>query len=158
MIEPVKWEQLPIYLNILRESYEETAVAFGMTEENCPYRGRTRLPLAVLEQEWEDGALMFGYLCEGKAVGFLSMQVRGDVLCIQDIAVLPGYQNRGSGGELFAFAVETAKNAGAGKISLGMVYDNLRLRQWYLGLGFTVRELLHFDKVNYVVAVLEREI
>lgn len=37
MIEAIKKEQLPECLNILKQGYENTAVKFGMTEDNCPY-------------------------------------------------------------------------------------------------------------------------
>ena len=154
MIRPIQKEQLPICLDILKKSYEKTAVTFGMTEENCPYRGRTRLPLQVLQEEFENGQ-MYGYLLEDQIIGFLSLQQKDDGLYIQDIAVLPEYQNNGYGSKLFAFAKEAAQNAGCEKISLGMVYDNLPLRDWYQRLGFKPVQLLHFEKVTYTVAIME---
>lgn len=62
MIESIRREQFPICLDILRRSYENTAVTFGMTEENCPYRGRTRRPLQVFEKEYDEGYLMYVYV------------------------------------------------------------------------------------------------
>lgn len=53
MLPPVRIEreQLPDCLAVMAQGYEESAQRFGMTEENCPYRGRTRLPLELLERE-----------------------------------------------------------------------------------------------------------
>ena len=39
MIELIRKEQLPICLDILKKSYENIAVTFGMTEENCVHTG-----------------------------------------------------------------------------------------------------------------------
>ena len=104
MIERIKKEQLPACIDILKMSYENTAVTFRMTEENCPYRGRTRLPLQVLEKEFDDGFIMYGYMYSDQLVGFLSMKLNGKELVIQDIAILPDYQNRGLGTELLLLA------------------------------------------------------
>ncbi len=64
MIEPIQKEQMPECLAVLKQGYEKTAVEFGMTEENCPYRGRTRLPYPAFEKEFDGGCLMFGYICD----------------------------------------------------------------------------------------------
>lgn len=157
MIEPVLKEHLPVCLDIIKKSYEDTAVAFGMTEENCPYRGRTRLPLSVFEKEFNDGYMMYGYTKDGRIIGFLSMQLKEDTLYIQDIAILPSYQHNGYGGELLRFAKETALDAGCPKLSLGMVHDNIPLREWYQGHGFHTVKLLHFEKVDYTVGIMESE-
>ncbi len=158
MIEPIRREHLSTCLDIIKRSYEDTAATFGMTEENCPYRGRTRLPLSVFEKEFNDGCMMYGYTKGGEMIGFLSMQLKEDTLYIQDIAILPAYQHNGYGGELLRFAKETAKSAGYPKLSLGMVHDNVPLREWYLGHGFHTAKLLHFEKVSYAVGIMESEL
>lgn len=158
MIEPVRREHLSTCLDVIKRSYEDTAVTFGMTEENCPYRGRTRLPLSVFEKEFSDGCMMYGYTKGGEMIGFLSMQLKEDTLYIQDIAILPAYQHNGYGGELLRFAKETAKSAGCPKLSLGMVHDNIPLREWYQSHGFHTVKLLHFEKVSYAVGIMETEL
>lgn len=155
MIVSIQKAQLPECLDILRQSYETTAITFGMTEANCPYRGRTRLPLAELEREYDQGACMAGYIHHGQLVGFLSMRTEGAVLEIQDIAVPPRHQGQGYGSALFQFARETAEKSGCVKIRLGMVYDNLPLRGWYESLGFQVAALKKFEKVSYTVGIME---
>ena len=155
MIISIQKDQLPTCLDILKRSYENTAITFGMTEENCPYRGRTRLPLREFEKEFDNGYLMYGYLQDNQMVGFLSMRQKENELDIQDIAVLPEYQNRGYGSELFQFAKELAIKSNCRKISLGMVYDNLPLRKWYQDRGFKVVELINFEKVSYTVGIME---
>ena len=155
MIKPIRREQLPVCLEILKRSYEKTATTFGMTEENCPYRGRTRLPLGVMEKEFDDGYFMYGYVHDDQMVGFLSMQKKENEWDIQDIAVLPEYQDRGYGNELLLFAKEVAAKSNCRKISLGMVHDNIPLRKWYQNRGFEVVKLINFEKVSYTVGIME---
>ncbi len=155
MIKRIEKEQLPICLDIMRKGYEDSAVNFGMTEENCPYRGRTRLPLHILEKEFSDGYLMYSYTHENKIIGFLSVQLKEAEMYIQDIVILPDYQDNGYGNELFLFAKEKAKSLNCKKIMLGMVHDNIPLRQWYSKRGFKTVELINFDTVEYTVGIME---
>lgn len=157
MIRAVKKDELSVCLRVLQESYEASAVNFGMTEENCPYRGRTRLPLSVLEQELESSQ-MYVYVCEEKIVGFLSLQQEDGVLHLSDIALLPEEQGKGLGTKLMEFVHVQAKDAGCTSIRLGMVHDNLRLRSWYESFGFETVKLKKYDKVTYIVGTMEKKL
>ena len=156
MIEPIKKENLPKCLDILRLGYEKTAIQFGMTEENCPYRGRTRLPYHVLEKEYNDGCLMYGYKRNDELVGFLSLKITQQEMYINDIVITPAYQNGGCGTALMQFAIEQAKEKHCNKIILGMVHDNTVLRRWYEKFGFKTINLKKYEKVAYTVATMER--
>lgn len=126
-----------------------------MTEENCPYRGRTCLPLYVFEKEFDNGYLMYGYMLSNQIIGFLSMQIKASEVCIEDIAIVPDYQNKGYGSELFMFAKEIAQNSNCKTISLGMVHDNVPLRKWYEKQGLRTIKLINFEKVSYTVGIME---
>ncbi|HBL84383.1 MAG: hypothetical protein A2Y17_04855 [Clostridiales bacterium GWF2_38_85] len=155
MIIDVSKDLLPNCLDVLKSSYEDSAVAFGMTEENCPYRGRTRLPLKELEKERNNGCIMYAYLLNDKMVAFLSLSVRGEVLCINDIAVMPDYQNQGIGNKLLHFSKSKAKELGCQKIRLGMIDDNTKLKAWYESHGFKTIDLKKYDTVFYTVGTME---
>ena len=155
MIKPIKIEKLQECLNILKQGYEHTAVTFGMTEENCPYRGRTCLPYQVFEDEFKNGYLMYGYICNDEIVGFLSLLVEEEVMNINDIVILPEYQNSGIGSQLMQFAIEKADDLKCSRITLGMVYDNLSLRNWYEKKGFQTIKVIKFQTVNYTVGTME---
>ena len=124
MIKCIDKVQLPECLDVIKRSYEDIAVTFGMTESNCPYRGRNCLPYQVFEKEFDDGHLMYGYFDNDKIVGFLSLQRKEQELYIQDIAIIPEYQNKGYGSELMQFAKEQAEKMSCSKIVLGIVHDN----------------------------------
>ena len=158
MIEPIRREQLNACLNIFKTGYERTAVEFGMTEDNCPYRGRTRLPYQVFEDEYNNGYLMYGYIHDEKIVGFLSLYKDGGIMNISDIVILPEYQNRGIGSRLMEFAEEKARELNCTRIALGMIYDNIPLRKWYEKRGFQTVKLVNFETVRYTVGNMEMEV
>ena len=142
---PISKAELPNCLNIFRQGYETVAVEFGLTEENCPDRGRASLPYHKLLTEFENGTLMFGYFRNNMLIGFLGMKLNEDGICkLSDIIVLPEYRQNGYGKKLLAFCKQKAKELGANKIELGMIDDNKRLRKWYEDNGF-----INIDYKNY---------
>lgn len=155
MIELVKKEHLPGCLAVIKKSYEKSAIDFDMTEENCPYRGRTRLPYSVFEDEFNNGYQMFGYILDKKVVGFLSFKIHEQEMKISDIAVLPEYQNKGIGSSLMQFAKEQAISSSCIKLLLGMVHDNIPLRNWYQRMGFETVKLTKYETVSYSIGKME---
>ena len=92
MIKAIVRRDLNVCLEIFHVGYETVATEFGLTDENCPDRGRANLPFEKLVAEFDKGTLMFGYYVENRIVGFLAVKMYGnDVLGIDDIIVLPDY-------------------------------------------------------------------
>ena len=158
MIEPIKKEFLPACLEIMESGYENTAITFGMTEDNCPYRGRTCLPYHIFEDEYNAGYMMYGYVQNEVIVGFLSLRMEKEVMHVNDIVILPAYQNMGFGSALMQFAIEQAIARKCDRIILGMVHDNIPLRKWYEKLGFTTIKIKKYEKLNYQVATMELQL
>lgn len=155
MIERIEREHLQKCLEIMKLGYEKNAVTFGMTDENCPYRGRTHLPYQELEHEYDSGCMMFAYKHDGELVGFLSLLVEDRKMHINDIVLLPNFQRKGFGSALMQFAKEQAKLKNCEKLVLGMVHENITLRKWYEKEGFTTVKLKKYEKVNYTVGKME---
>ena len=156
MIKPITKSDLSNCLDILKTGYEDGAIRFGQTEENCPYRGRTRLPLSELEKQFLEGCQMYGYYYDDKLVGFLSLEFfHDDSMGINDLAILPEYQNNGFGSELIQFSKETAYQHKCVKIRLGMIDDNAKLKKWYEKHGFSTVRLVKYDMVTYMVGKME---
>jgi len=156
LIKPISETDLPDCLEIIHRGYETVAVEFGLTEENCPDRGHASLPYHKLLTAFENGTLMFGYFCNDKLVGFLGIKMYTDEICgIDDIVVLPEYRHNGYGKEILDFCKQTAKELGAGKIRLGMIDDNKRLRKWYEANGFVNVGYKNYEGAPYTVGKME---
>lgn len=57
MIKQITKSDLLSCLEVFHYGYETVAVEFGLTEENCPNRGRANLPFDKLVFEFEKGTL-----------------------------------------------------------------------------------------------------
>ena len=97
MIKPIKEEELFESLEIFHRGYETVAAEFGLTEENCPDRGRASLPYHKLLSEFESGTLMYGYIDGDKLTGFLGKKILEDSCKLEDIIILPEYRKLGYG-------------------------------------------------------------
>ena len=156
MIRQINKTDLYDCLNIFHHGYETVAVEFGLTEENCPDRGRASLPYHKLLIEFENGTLMFGYYLNEKIVGFLGMKMNNVDTCkLDDIIILPEYRQNGYGKELLAFCKQKAKELGAKKVMLGMIDDNKRLRKWYEDNGFINIGYKKYEGTHFTVGKME---
>ncbi len=102
-----------------------------------------------LRSKMEDGSRVF-MLTDGKPVGIVSVK---DSL-IEDLYVLPEYQNRGYGSELLRYAVGRC----GGTPSLWILENNDRARSLYLKAGFREtgnRQVITdgLDEIEFVLGV-----
>jgi len=70
------------------------------------------------------------------------------------LSVLPKYRHLGIGKELMLFAESKADE----KLVLGMIYDNQKLFNWYLTLGYEVDKIKTYRGNDYKVAYMEKTI
>ena len=151
MIREVVKDDLKDCLAVFHRGYETVAVEFGLTEDNCPDRGRASLPFVKLVNEYEQGTMMFCYVLQNEIVGFLGIAHNGEVCNLNDIIVLPEYRGRGIGEELLVFCKKKAAELGAVEICLGMIDDNVRLRKWYEAHGFVTTGYKQYEKAPFLV-------
>ncbi|MDD4796975.1 MAG: GNAT family N-acetyltransferase, partial [Eubacteriales bacterium] len=136
--------------------YETVAIEFGLTEENCPDRGRASLPFDKLVAAFENETMMFGYFSDDIIVGFLGIKLHEGGICkLDDIVILPEYRQLGYGKKLLDFCKVTAKELGASKILLAMIDDNKRLRKWYEENGFINIGYKKYDGAPFTVGRME---
>ena len=155
MIRAVEKEELEQCIQIFHRGYGTVADEFGLTEENSPDRGRAALPCSRLQEEFDEGVLMYGYFLESRLVGFLGIKMAGNVCKLNDIIILPEYRNNGYGTELLDFCRKKAVQSGKKKIILGMIDDNIRLRNWYISNGFVNTGYRKYEGAPYTVGDME---
>lgn len=159
MIKQIIKSDLVSCLEVFHLGYETVAIEFGLTEENCPDRGRANLPFDKLVSEFENGTLMFGYFLEDKIVGFVSIKIDNNGVCkLNDIIILPEYRQKGYGKELLDFCIIKALELGADRITLGMIDDNQKLKNWYVKNGFINIGFKKFEKAPFMVGYMERSL
>ena len=156
LIKSINETDLPDCLNIFHQGYETVAVEFGLTDDNCPDRGRANLPIEKLISDYKNGKMMFGYYLNDKIVGFLGMKMSNDMVCkLDDIIIIPEHRHKGYGTELLIFCKQKAKKLGATKVTLGMIDDNKILRKWYEDNGFCNIGYKKYDGAPFTVGNME---
>ena len=155
MIKRIKEEELFESLEIFHRGYETVAAEFGLTEENCPDRGRASLPYHKLLSEFESGTLMYGYFDGDKLTGFLGMKILEDSCKLEDIIILPEYRKLGYGTCLLDYCKKKALELGVRKVVLGMIDDNIRLRNWYIKNGFVNTGYKKYENAPFTVGYMQ---
>lgn len=155
MIRQIDENILQDCLHVIQNSFMTVAVDFGLTKENCPTNGAF-ITLEKLKNDFVKGQLMFAKYTEEKIAGFMQLLKQDDnTFELEKLAVLPEFRHRGYGKELLAFAKSKASDLGAKKITIGIIEENLRLKNWYEANGFVHRGTKVFPHLPFTVGFME---
>ena len=148
-------KHLPLYAEVIRQSFTTVAAEFGLTTENCP--GHTSfITNERLANEIKEGYYPFGYFTDGRLVGFVSLTEKGGgVYELNHLAVLPEYRRFGYGKALLDFCKEKAMKLGAEKITIGIIEENSILKAWYTANGFIHTGARAFEHLPFTVGFME---
>ena len=148
-------EQLNICLDIIRSSFMTVAEEFGITKNNCPSH-TAFMTIDKLEKQFNDGRPMFLFYQDANPVGYFFLaKCSDDEWELNNLAVLPEYRHLGIGKAMVDYAVAVVKNYGGNKISIGIIEENILLKNWYLKLGFTHISTRKFEHLPFTVGFME---
>jgi GNAT superfamily N-acetyltransferase len=105
------------------------------------------------------GLKLFGLFEDNVQVGFVGLEKKKDkVYSLEKLAVMPEYRHKKYGGELIEFAENYVKNAGGKKLSIGIIYEHIILKQWYEAKGFQQTAVTKFEHLPFTVCFMEKVI
>ena len=158
VIQKVRYEELDTCAALIRESFAAVAEQFHLTPQNCPTNGAF-LERAWLETEWRKGVLMYGLYRDGILAGFMQLEQKGHDVCeLKKLAVRPEYRHLGYGVMLLSFARKSAAELSVKKITIGMIEENVVLKNWYLANGFVHTGTKRFERLPFTVGFMEQSI
>ena len=148
-------EQLNICLEIIHSSFMTVAKEFGLTENNCPSH-TAFITIDKLKKQFADGRPMFLFYQGDIPVGYFSLAKCSDEeWVLNNLAVLPEYRHLGIGKTIVDYAVAMVKSCGGNKISIGIIEENTKLKDWYLKLGFAHISTRKFEHLPFTVGLME---
>lgn len=148
-------EQLNICLDIIHKSFITVADELNLTREACPSH-TAFMPISKLISQFDNDTPMFLYQFNDCFVGYFSLSVNDDSVELNNLAVLPEYRHLGIGKELVDYAITYSKHTiGASKISIGIVEENLILKEWYEKIGFVHIGTKKFKHLPFTVGFME---
>ena len=149
---------LPICLQIIHKSFVTVAEDFNLTKESCP--GHTAfMAFEKLQNSFESGNRLFLYYSGSIPVGFFSLkQIDGETWELDHLAVLPEYRHCGIGKELLDYAGKTVHQQNGKLLKIGIMEENVRLKQWYLQNRFVHTGTKRFEHLPFTVGFMEKKI
>ncbi|SDN94060.1 GNAT family N-acetyltransferase [Acetanaerobacterium elongatum] len=154
-IKAVQDAELDTCANVIRQSFLTVAKDFGLTPENCPSNGAFMKNERLLAEK-EKGNLMYALYADDIIVGFAAIGKLPDgTFTIEKLAVLPEYRHNGYGRVLIDYAKEQIKRLGGTKISIGIIEENIVLKNWYMTNGFKSTGTKVFEHLPFTVGFME---
>ncbi|MDD3364145.1 MAG: GNAT family N-acetyltransferase [Syntrophomonas sp.] len=145
-------------VNIVRDSFITVANEYELTRENA------RTNAAFIEFEdllkmKEKDVHIFGVYKDEIQIGFFTIEKNDNNLYyLNKLAVLPYYRHNGYGGKILDFVFNDVKQAGGGIISIGIINNNLVLKNWYIKHGFAETAIKKYPQLPFEVCLMEKEV
>ena len=156
-IAPLSVEHLPMYADVIRRSFATVAEDFSWTKDNAP----TFTAFIMddrLHSKIKGGYYPYGYFTDGKLSGFFSLTEMDDAVYeLNNLAVLPEYRHLGYGKALLDFCKAKVREFGGNKITIGIVEENIRLKNWYAANGFIHTGTKKFEHQPFTAGFMEWE-
>ena len=145
-------------VNVIRESFITVARQFKLTRENAPTNAAF-IQLKDLLKMKEKDIHLFGVYKDEIQIGFFTIeQTDNDLYYLNKFAVLPDYRHNGYGKQMLDFVSEYVNRAGGGRISIGIINENLVLKNWYLQYGFTETAVKNYPHLPFEVCLMEKSV
>ena len=130
MIRQIERDEIKVCVEVIRKSFETIAQQFNLTKENCPGNA-SFMKAEKLYKQYDEGRLMFAYLDNCIIVGCFSL-IKNDAgsFELNNLAVLVEYRHKGYGREMIIFAIDKVREMGSNKITIGLIEENTKLKNW----------------------------
>lgn len=159
MIRPMKQEEIPVCVALIRRSFLTVAEEFGFTEENAP----RFTAFATTEQRltWHlygEKRPMYVYENEtGEIIGYYSLLMKEDNECeLNNLCVASEYRHGKIGERLLEHAFVQAAAEGCKTMHIGIVEENGKLRKWYEKYGVVHTGTKKFDFFPFTCGYMEK--
>ena len=153
-----KNESLDDSVGVIQKSFRTVAEELNLTTENAPTHP-SLITLEKLEELRQKGLSFYGYFLDDRQVGFVAMEKADDSLYyLEKLSVLPGYRHNGYGRDLVRFVLDTAATGGAKKLSIGIIYEQTVLRDWYKSIGFRESGTRKYEHLPFTVGFMETDL
>ena len=153
-------EDLEPYVRIIKESFLTVAAELGLTEENNP-TNPAFMTLEKLKRSKNERVRYYTLIKREKPVGFMAIeQSQEDITTyyIERLAVLPEYRHKGLGKELMAYAESMIYKHGGRKLSVALIDQNRKLKDWYKNQGFEESGFKEFTHLPFRVCFMAKEL
>ncbi len=150
-------DELRESLKVIKNSFITETEKFGITEQNCPAHP-AYMTFDQLKELKEKGNLMFAMFESQRQVGFVSIRPKEDrEYSLEKLSVLPAHRHKGLGRKLIQFVFDYVREREGNKISLALVNEHSKLKNWYQLFGFRETEVKQYEHLPFKVCFMETD-
>lgn len=147
-------QDVSLLAEIIRDAFSDVAVRFGLNADNCP-KHPSNCTDEWVSRDMQRDVTYFVLEHEGMPAGCVAVErASEDMYYLERLAVLPDFRKKGSGRALVERVFETVRAKGGQKISIGIISDDMDLKNWYCRLGFVEGETKSFPHLPFQVTFL----
>lgn len=157
-IRPLGPADIPQYAPIIRESFATVAQEMGLTRENCP--GHTSfITDEKLRGCYENDYYAFGLYAADSLVGYFALILLDkQTYELSHLCVLPRHRHDGLGRKALDFCRRKVRSLGGKSITIGIIQDSHRLKNWYEAYGFVSQGTKTFPHLPFTVGYMALDI
>lgn len=140
--------------DLIRRSYNDVALRFGLTPDNCP-KHPSNCTTDWVQHDLSRGVTYYILETRGLPVGCAALELaERDLAYLERLSVLPPYRRNGFGRSLAEHVIAAARRRGAGQVGIGIIADQIELQQWYRRIGFVYGETRTFEHLPFTVCLM----
>jgi len=142
---------------VLRESFLTVANEFNFTEKNAPTNAAF-ITSEKLKESINNGVRLFGLYYNKKLIGTIGIEKSKEndqVYYLERLAVLPSYRHSGYGKRLMDLGFKEIKKKNGVRVSIGIINENIRLKEWYNEYGFREVMIKEYNHLPFKVCFME---
>lgn len=146
---------LEIAAQVIRESFATVADDFDLTIDNCPTNGAFT-QAKHLKIDLEKGNQLFGLYLGKKMIGFFELVYNeGNQATLEKVAIIPPERGKKYGEFILDKVREIAKNDHIERIDIGIIKENIRLKEWYQRNGYQIVRSQNFAHLPFEVLYMQ---
>ncbi len=153
-IRPCTRQDIDVLVGTIRGAFRDVAERFGLTKENCP-KHPSNCTADWIEKDMDRGVTYFTLESDGRVAGCVALErVRPGLCNLERLAVLPDQRKRGFGKALVSHVLSEAVKHGCHEVRIGVIADQVELKDWYRRIGFVETESREFAHLPFLVSFM----
>lgn len=145
---------IPVLVDVIQQSFLTVAERFGLTQENAP-RHPSNCTADWIQKDMDRGVIYFVIESGNSILGCIALELANSEVCyLERLAVLPGYREHGFGKTLVNHVLCRARGLGAHRVDIGIIAQDVELKDWYRRIGFVEGETKEFPHLPFQVTFM----
>lgn len=151
-------KDIDILVATIRRSFQDVAKRFDLTQENAP-RHPSNCTGDWIQKDMERGVTYYVAENENIVAGCVALEQASPDFCyLERLAVLPNQRRQGLGKALVTHVLSEAKLLAAKRVNVGIIADQIELKNWYKEIGFIEGESKEFPHLPFRVTFMSSEL